>query len=276
MERIKGLALFCFLCILAVSANATEIPSACSSQAPWGPPVWQGKEPPLTPLCRHAYVTLHDNNKLVPDFVSWRLTAIHALGCLRRKDAFAPDPDLPPGHRAELVDYKGHKGEFDRGHFAPAADFEWTALVQRQSFYLSNMSPQASQLNQGEWEELEEATRAWSEDHRTLIIMDGPIWNGHPKTIGPDHVYVPSAYWKVIVDPKTHGTLAFFMKNAPIRKGDLSPYLVSISEIEKNARFSLPLPNGVNRTVRGPLWPANINKLEEAKRQRCHHHTRMH
>nr|WP_186464325.1 DNA/RNA non-specific endonuclease [Nitrospirillum amazonense] len=135
-----------------------------------------GDWPHLTPLCRRAYVVQHDDVKLVPDFVSWRLTVEHALGCLPRKNAFAPDPDLPPGHRAELADYKGPAGVYDRGHFAPNSDFEWDAQVQRESFYLSNMSPQASHLNQWEWEALEEATRAWALDRGPLIVMDGPIW----------------------------------------------------------------------------------------------------
>jgi DNA/RNA endonuclease G (NUC1) len=56
-----------------------------------------------------------------------------------RKNQFAPDPDLPAGQRSELADYKG--GKFDRGHMAPAGDFNDPTL-KLQSFYLSNMAPQ--------------------------------------------------------------------------------------------------------------------------------------
>jgi endonuclease G len=168
-----------------------------------------------------------------------------------------------------LVDYKGHAG-FDRGHFAPNSDFEWDAVVEQQSFYLSNMSPQASHLNQWEWEELEAETRAWTLSHTTLIVMDGPIWAGTPNSIGPDHVAVPAAYWKVIVDPTTHDTLAFIMKNDPTPKGDLSPYVVTVAEVEKEAGFSLPLPADIDRSKVGIVWPADLSGFAKAKAQKCH------
>src|ERR1700709_955848 len=89
---------------LAVTAGAAQMPASCSMQAPWGAPAWSSEEPALTPLCRTAYVVLHDDAKLVPAFVSWQLTAEHAVGCASRVNSFAPDPELPLGHRAELAD----------------------------------------------------------------------------------------------------------------------------------------------------------------------------
>jgi len=253
----------------ASSAGAAEIPAACAMQAPWGAPTWSSTEPALTPLCRAAYVVLHDDTKLVPDFVSWQLTAEHAVGCASRVNSFAPDPDLPQGHRAELVDYKGRPG-FDRGHFAPNADFAWDVDVERQSFYLSNMSPQASHLNQWEWEQLEAATRSWTLEHPALIIMDGPLWTSAPDTIGADHVAIPTAYWKVVVDVSSHEALAFVMKNEPTPKGDLAPYLVSIADIERAAGFALPLPADVDRNKTATLWNADLNAFARIKARKCH------
>jgi endonuclease G len=254
---------------LAASAGAAQVPATCLTQAPWGAPTWNSVEPALTPLCRTAYVVLHDDTKLVPDFVSWQLTAEHAIGCAARKNSFAPDPDLQPGHRAELADYRGHPG-FDRGHFAPNADFAWDADVERESFYLSNMSPQVSHLNQWEWEQLEAATRAWTLQHAALIVMDGPIWGNSADTIGPDHVAIPVAYWKVVVDAATHEAVAFVMKNEPTPKGDLSPFLVSIADIEREAGFALPLPADVDRTMTATLWNADINGFARVKAHKCH------
>ncbi|TWB33102.1 DNA/RNA non-specific endonuclease [Nitrospirillum pindoramense] len=247
---------------------AAEIPDACQTQAPWGAPQWTGTEPPVTALCHRAYVALHDDVKLVPDFVSWSLTAEHALGCLPRKDSFAPDPDLPPGHRAELADYKGHAGVYDRGHMAPNSDFEWDAQVQRESFYLSNMSPQASHLNQWEWERLEEVTRAWALTRGPLVVMDGPIWGATVETIGTDQVGVPAAYWKVIVDGSGQVAL-FIMQNEATAKGDLTPYAVSVAQVETAAGFTLPLPAGVDRTAVSVVWPADMEAFQERKRATC-------
>lgn len=254
---------------LAMPANAADIPTACKDQAPWGAPQWVDGEPQLTPLCRTAYVVLHDNAKLVPDFVSWRLTAAHALGCLPRKDSFKADPDLPSGHRAELGDYKGQVGVYDRGHFAPNSDFSWDADVQSQSFYLSNMSPQASHLNQWEWEVLESTTRAWAVQRKSLIVMDGPIWEETPETIGPDHVAVPTAYWKVVVDPKSSEAIAFIMNNEPTPKGDLQPYDTSVDEVQKRAGLVLPLPSGIDRSEEPAMWAVDMKGFQAKKKKAC-------
>lgn len=254
----------------AIAVSAAQIPPTCAALAPWGAPIWSGAEPSLTPLCRTAYVVLHDDGRLVPDFVSWHLSAEHALGCLPRKDSFKPDPDLPAGRRAELADYKGQTGVYDRGHFAPNSDFAWDADVQRQSFYLSNMSPQASHLNQWEWEMLEAATRAWAVTRGELIVMDGPIWAETTRTIGPNRVAVPAAYWKVVVDPKTNEAAGFIMQNEPTPKGDLLPYAVSLAEIERQAGFMLPLPAGIDRAKEASsVWTTDTQGFNTKKKQKC-------
>jgi DNA/RNA endonuclease G (NUC1) len=65
-----------------------------------------------------------------------------------RKNVFQPDPELPKNQRAELADYKGSK--FDRGHQAPAGDFN-NQTLKDESFFLSNMAPQSPRLNQVFW-----------------------------------------------------------------------------------------------------------------------------
>ncbi|WP_186455758.1 DNA/RNA non-specific endonuclease [Nitrospirillum pindoramense] len=253
----------------SATSESAEIPADCQAQAPWGAPQWSGTEPHLTPLGRRAYVALHDDVKLVPDFVSWSLTAEHALGCLPRKDSFAPDPDLLPGHRAELADYKGHSGIYDRGYFAPNSDFEWDARVLRESFYLSNMSPQASHLNQWEWEMLEEATRSWALTRGPLVVMDGPIWKDPVETIGADEVGIPAAYWKVIVDGSGQ-VAAFIMQNQPTAKGDLTPHAVSVAQVEQAAGVALPLPANTDRGSVSAVWPVDLYALQKRKHVTCH------
>src|SRR5690348_481928 len=75
----------------------------CSDHLPFGVPQYLvGTGDDITPICRTAYVLGHDNKRLVPLWVSYRLSAAHAMGCLPRHNSFAPDPDLPKGRRAEL------------------------------------------------------------------------------------------------------------------------------------------------------------------------------
>src|SRR4051794_30254320 len=174
----------------------------CASQLAFGVPQYVGRTgADTTPLCRTAYVLSHDNKKLVPLWVTYRLSAEHAMGCLPRKDTFVADPNLQPGKRAELKDYEhlhepGKLPHYDRGHMAPNADFEWSIGAQHASYYLSNMSPQVSELNQREWANLEDHVRAWAVARGEVVVFVGPIFQkGIGKTVGTDHVAVPDAYY---------------------------------------------------------------------------------
>lgn len=55
------------------------------------------------------------------------------------------------------------------------------------------------------------------------------------RTIGADHIAVPSAFWKVVIDPTQHQAIAFLMPQKAIGKGDLRPWQVSIETVEGSA-----------------------------------------
>ena len=98
-------------------------------------------------LCREGYAAGYNYDTKVSDWVSYRMTAASAQGQVPRKDAFAEDKEVPVQYRATLADYKG--SGFDRGHQAPAADMRTSATTMKQSFLLTNMTPQLPALNQG-------------------------------------------------------------------------------------------------------------------------------
>src|SRR4051812_19245510 len=113
-------ALLLLLSVFAVPALADPL-ADCAAQIPLGAPQLTAPVPAHTTiLCRTAYLVTHDDDRLVPLWVSYVLTAEHAMGCLTRVNSFAHDPDLPAGRRAEKKDYL-HSG-FDMGHLAPDAD----------------------------------------------------------------------------------------------------------------------------------------------------------
>ncbi len=59
--------------------------------------------------------------------------------------------------RATFKDYK--KSGFDRGHLAPAADHKDSQEAMKETFLLSNMSPQYPRFNQGYWSHFEKYVR---------------------------------------------------------------------------------------------------------------------
>ncbi|MCK5674150.1 MAG: DNA/RNA non-specific endonuclease, partial [Spirochaetales bacterium] len=73
-------------------------------------------------------------------WVSYVLTNTEVLGKVPRSNNFKEDPFINTGSAA-LLDYKG--SGYDRGHLAPAGDLKWSESSMRDSFFMSNMSPQA-------------------------------------------------------------------------------------------------------------------------------------
>lgn len=150
-----------------------------------------------------------------------------------RNDNFRPDPRVKSGS-ATLSDYLG--SGYDRGHLAPFADFAWDKKLADATFYLSNVSPQARQFNQGVWRELEELTRDWANREERLYVVTGPVTTTDPKGyIGRDNrVAIPSAFYKVLLDldEPQRKAIAFVIPNE-ISFHPLTDYIVSIDEVEK-------------------------------------------
>lgn len=71
-----------------------------------------------------------------------------------------------------------------------------------QCFYMSNICPQTSVLNQRWWEHLERACRRWSGQEGRIYVCCGPIFDEQepPRYIGQNvQVRVPDGFFKVVL-----------------------------------------------------------------------------
>lgn len=183
---------------------------------------------------RTGYTLSFNDEWLMPNWVAWRLTPERVQGKVKRSDAFTPDPHLPEKLRVEHRDYS--RSGYDRGHMAPAADMKWDELAMQESFYMSNMCPQAPNLNKGDWKELEEACREWAEKHRTTIyIACGPIvkQGKRHKRIGQSYkVTVPDGFFKVVMKQgKQPAAVGFIFPNDDCN-APLESYAVTVDSVE--------------------------------------------
>ena len=157
-------------------------------------------------LMEKPYFALsYNNSKGTPNWVSWRLTAAD-LGRAPRY-SFYPDQTLPDGFARILpADYTG--SGFDRGHMCPHEDRSATTEMSEATFVMSNIIPQAKNVNEKAWAQLEKYCRDLVKyQKKTLYIICGPFGAGGQdaagmkrKTIGRRHtVEVPAVCWKVIM-----------------------------------------------------------------------------
>lgn len=164
-------------------------------------------------------------------WVAYELTEAETENVYKRTNKFMPDPMVATGS-ATNADYK--RSGFDRGHLAPAADMEWSAITTAESFYYSNMSPQRPGFNRGIWKQLEEQVRDWAVDYGSIYVVTGPVLTEGLSTIGPDNVAVPKYYYKVILEYNAKGVkgIGFVLPNES-SKEPLQTFAVSIDAVEK-------------------------------------------
>lgn len=175
-------------------------------------------------------------------WVSYVLLPEECNGEEERSSSFYPDKKVLTGS-ATNEDYKGNG--YDRGHLAPAGDMGYSAITMKESFFYSNMSPQAPSFNRGIWKKLESQVRDWSKNGDTLLIITGPILSDslQLKKIGPNEVRIPKSYYKIIVKriQTGHTAIGFILPNEASNE-DLSAFVVSIDEIERRTGLDF-LPN---------------------------------
>ncbi|UXP31390.1 DNA/RNA non-specific endonuclease [Reichenbachiella agarivorans] len=184
-------------------------------------------------IIEHEFYTLKYNEKTEQaDWVAYKLTATNLKNAkFKRKDDFRPDPAVQT-KSAHPDDYKG--SGYDRGHLAPAADFTWDESGLSETFYMSNMSPQAPGFNRGIWRSLEEKVRDWAIANKEVFVVTGPIYEGKTSNIGKNHVAIPSGYYKVIIELQGSDVkaIAFSLPNESV-SGQLYEFAMTVDDLEK-------------------------------------------
>lgn len=192
------------------------------------------------------YSICYRENYEQAEWSAYCLTSDHLVKNAGRSDDFRPDPEISTGS-ATLADYKG--SGYDRGHLSPAADFAFDKTAMSETFYMSNMSPQAGSFNRGMWKDLESSVRDWAKKFGRVYVISGPVLDkdsSEYETIGANKVSIPQYYYKVILAPlyedendaatpedaKAVCALAFIFPNKKC-EGSFFDYAVTIDEVEK-------------------------------------------
>ena len=179
-----------------------------------------------------GYTVSYNRKRRNPNWVAYELTADEVEGEEPRDGDFIPDPDVR-GCQAADDDYR--RSGWDRGHLAPAADMKWSEQAMKESFYLSNISPQNNNLNRGVWKSIEELTRNAAKRYNNVLVVTGPVFKSEKGkgTIGDNKVMIPDAFYKVLlINDFGHKGIGFYCENVA-GKRKLNSYARSIDEIEE-------------------------------------------
>lgn len=195
-------------------------------------------------------MTISFNPRLhVPNWVAWELTGEETLGKAPRYNKFQADEKMDGSADPWDYNYSG----YDRGHMAPAGDMKWDEDAMRETFYMTNMCPQAKNLNTGAWKSLEEKCRQWARADSAIVIVCGPVLTDSlTEFIGDSRVAVPERFFKVILSPYADPPrgIGFVMPNGRVR-GGIQRAAMSIDEVEKitGHDFFSALPDSIENIV---------------------------
>ena len=191
------------------------------------------KDRPEQILKRKGYTTSYNSKTRNPNWVAWHLTKSHTYGSEQRSGMLFTEDTSVAAPRATDQDY--YNSRYDRGHMCPAGDNKWSCEAMTESFLFTNICPQNHGLNKYEWNDLEILCRDWARTYGAIDIVCGPLYppTGQEKTIGRNKVWVPSAFFKVVLcrqeQPKAIG---FIYQNLG-QKQKIEDAVRSVDEIER-------------------------------------------
>ena len=198
-------------------------------------------------LEKEEYVMSYNRGNATANWVSWHLDEAW-FGDAPRQNDFRADTSLPAGwFQVSHSDYTN--SGFDRGHVCPSADRTLSVDDNSNTFFMTNMMPQAPNNNRIAWANLENYCRSMLSGGFEIYIISGGYGsggdgsNGYATTIANGQINVPSNTWKVImilpdgendVDRVTSNTrvIAVDMPNSQNVVSDWTQYKTSVDDLE--------------------------------------------
>lgn len=116
------------------------------------------------------------------------------------------------------------KNEWDKGHMAPAADFNCDKDMLRKTFSYLNCALQNQYLNRGVWRMLEEQEREWAKKETTTVTIN-LVFDKTSYRL-PTGATVPNGFLKTICLEKSGKKIKFYFPNMTPTKEKYTEYQI--------------------------------------------------
>lgn len=139
-----------------------------------------------------AYLAAFDTETRCPLWNYYVLEPGEIVVTNRADNSFRADPRVPESDLAK--DYE--KSGYDRGHMAPAADFNFDQEALKETYLFTNIAPQMPVINRGEWAKVEREVRTLAASGSVHVLTYPLFSDGCPsRHIG--RIRVPDCYVKI-------------------------------------------------------------------------------
>lgn len=117
------------------------------------------------------------------------------------------------------------KNVYDKGHMAPAADFNCTREMLKQTFTYLNCALQNQYLNRGVWRLLEEHERELAKTERVLVEIR-LVFDANSEIL-PTGATVPTGFFKYIHLETSKKTIKYYFPNQAPQKAKFPEFEIS-------------------------------------------------
>ena len=193
-------------------------------------------------------------------WVAFRFDAVTRQQTTGRSDEFIDDPQLPSQYWIGANSFSG----YSRGHICASADRLWSSQANKQTFYMSNMSPQLEDFNSGIWADFENKMRDKCRDatfaDTVYVVKGGTIANDQilGKIVRNGKLMVVPKYYFMAFLRYRYGSydaIGIWLEHrgnySSSDRKNLAQYLVSIDQLEEKTGidFFHNLSNDKEQTV---------------------------
>jgi len=189
-------------------------------------------------LNRIAYFSCFDSQLKIPRLVAYKLTRDNVKKRRVRLKRFYADKDIPKPFRVSSYHYTN--SGYHRGHMMPNAVSDWDKAVQKESFLMTNIFPQAGKFNTGAWKNLESFVRSEVLRVGELSIINGLIPSKKWIRKKGLSINIPSKTFKIITYPNLKSVCFIYPnKNSVLRNSWNSPkYKTDLKQLSKMTLFT--------------------------------------
>lgn len=125
-------------------------------------------------------------------------------------------------HTSDAKDYVDNV--YDKGHMAPAADFNCTKEMLHKTFSYINCALQNQYLNRGVWKMLEVQEREWAKSEAVSVTIRIVFTDFNHKL--PTGATIPTGFYKTIYLQNSKKTYQYYLPNIKPTKANFTEYEV--------------------------------------------------
>jgi endonuclease G len=207
-----------------------------------------------------------------PVWVAYELTQEELQKAAQRSNYFRIDKSIGT-QWAALEDYEG--SGYHRGHICRANYCKSSSEAYKESFYLSNISPQLAGFNSGggNWYNLEILEENYALVKKRIYAVSGPVFKDNIDVIGKGEIIVPGYFYKAFLCPDLKHAIGFLLPHDENKVNDPLQFAITIDSLEifTGIDFFFELDDNAEELIEGTIdyscWtPPAKSELDQIKK----------